>query len=57
MNPDIKTVPFLRQINLGAKPYLFDSDFECGNLDMAVQTHPRDFSLYMRVDTNTRGHH
>jgi hypothetical protein len=36
MNPDLKTVPFLRQINLGAKPYLFDSDFECGNLDMAV---------------------
>ena len=23
---------------------------------MAVQTAPRDFHLYMRVDTNTRGH-
>lgn len=57
MNPDLKTQPILRQMNLGCQPYIFDSDFESGNLDMVVQTAPRDFSLYMRVDTNTRGHH
>jgi hypothetical protein len=57
LTPNIKSDPFLRQINQGQKPYLFNSDFESGNLDMVVQTNSRDFSLYMRVDTNTRGHH
>jgi len=39
---------------------IFDSNFECGNLDMAIQTKPpsnEEFDLYMRVDPNTRGHH
>jgi len=35
----------------------FDSCFESGNLDMVIQTKPREYDLYMRVDTNTRGHH
>lgn len=39
------------------KPYIFDSNFESGNLDMVVQVAPREFDLYMRVDSNTRGHH
>ncbi len=34
----------------------FDSDFECGNLDMVVKAQPCEYDLYMRVDTNTRGH-
>ena len=38
-------------------PYIFDSNFESGNLDMAVQVGPKEFDLYMRVDSNTRGHH
>ena len=37
--------------------YIFDSNFESGNLDMAVQVGPKEFDLYMRVDSNTRGHH
>jgi hypothetical protein len=57
MTPNLKTDPYLRQINQGCKPYIFNSDFESGNLDMAVQTNCKDFSLYMRVDSNTRGHH
>jgi len=39
------------------QPYIFDSSFESGNLDMVVQVGPREFDLYMRVDANTRGHH
>ena len=36
---------------------LFDSSFESGNLDMVVQVQPSEFDCYMRVDSNTRGHH
>jgi len=36
---------------------VFDSAFESGNLDMVIKTKPMCFDLYMRVDTNTRGHH
>ena len=35
----------------------FDSTFESGNLDKAVQTAEDEFELYMRADANTRGHH
>ena len=34
----------------------FDSNFESGNLDEVVQISKTEFDLYMRVDTNTRGH-
>jgi hypothetical protein len=34
----------------------FDSDFECGNLDIAVKVGPSEYDLFLRVDTNTRGH-
>jgi len=57
MNPDIKTDPHLKAMTLCTKPFIFDSNFESGNLDMVIQTKPRDFELYMRVDTNSRGHH
>ena len=36
---------------------VFDSDFESGNLDMVVRRHDTEYDLYMRVDTNTWGHH
>lgn len=36
---------------------LFDSTFESGNLDMAIQVAPDEYDMYMRVDSNTRGHH
>lgn len=36
---------------------IFDSNFESGNLDMVIKTKPLNYDLYMRVDTNTRGHH
>lgn len=36
---------------------IFDSAFESANLDMVIKTKPMNYDLYMRVDTNTRGHH
>ena len=35
----------------------FDSAFECGNLDRVVMISPTEYDLYMRPDTNVRGHH
>ena len=34
----------------------FDSSFESGNLDAVYKVLPWEYDLYMRVDTNTRGH-
>jgi len=31
--------------------------FESGNLDRVVMVSPTEYDLYMRPDTNTRGHH
>ena len=36
---------------------VFDSNFESGNLDMIIKKKDLEYDLYMRVDTNTRGHH
>ena len=35
----------------------FDSMFESGNLDLVLSVKPWEYDCYMRVDTNTRGHH
>jgi len=35
----------------------FDSKFESGNLDRVVVVSPKEYDLYMRSDTNMRGHH
>lgn len=37
-------------------PTLFDSVFEGGNLDAAIEVAPHEFDLFMRVDSNTKGH-
>lgn len=34
----------------------FSSDFESGNLDLAIHVEKEEYDLYMRVDTNTYGH-
>lgn len=34
----------------------FDSNFESGNLDLVIESSHNEFDLYMRVDTNTKGH-
>lgn len=36
---------------------VFDSKFESGNLDIACKVNQNEYDLYMRLDSNTRGHH
>jgi hypothetical protein len=35
---------------------MFDSAFESGNLDMAVRIKRNEYDLFLRSDTNTKGH-
>lgn len=35
---------------------IFDSLFEGGNLDTVIEVAPLEFDLFMRVDSNTKGH-
>lgn len=39
------------------KELIFDSNFESGNLDMVIKRKEYEYDIFMRVDTNTRGHH
>jgi hypothetical protein len=34
----------------------FDSNFESGNLDAAVRVSKGEYDIFMRIDSNTRGH-
>lgn len=34
----------------------FNSEIECGNLDVVIKRSEMEYDLFMRVDTNTRGH-
>lgn len=36
---------------------IFDSNFESGNLDRVYKVRDLEYDLFMRVDTNTSGHH
>ncbi|KAL4504058.1 hypothetical protein ABPG72_022688 [Tetrahymena utriculariae] len=38
------------------KTLIFDSYFESGNLDCVVQVAQNEYDLFMRVDSNTKGH-
>ena len=35
---------------------IFDSFFESGNLDCAFRVDEREYDLFLRVDSNTKGH-
>ena len=35
---------------------IFDSHFESGNLDCVVKVSDNEYDLFMRVDSNTKGH-
>jgi len=37
--------------------HIFDSHFEGGNLDTVVKVKKDEYDLYIRTDSNTRGHH
>jgi hypothetical protein len=34
---------------------IFDSDFESGNLDLAIEQN-NEYDLFVKVDSNTKGH-
>ena len=53
MNPDLE---IREQIDKGSI-LSFDSTFESGNLDRVVMVTPKEYDLFMRLDTNSRGHH
>ena len=36
--------------------FLFNSCFESGNLDCVIKIQPFEFDLFLRIDSNTRGH-
>lgn len=55
MNPDLEQ--HFGGVYASDQHLVFDSAFESGNLDMAYRAKEDEFYLYMRVDTNTRGHH
>ena len=38
------------------KQLVFDSAFESGNLQLAVKVKPNEYDLFLRSDTNTKGH-
>ena len=57
MNPILKENPIINPDMFKQPSLLFDSMFESGNLDMVVQIKEHEYDLYMRVDSNTRGHH
>ena len=46
----------LNNTKLTSDVLLFDSYFEGGNLDFAIQIQEQEYDLYIRPDTNTKGH-
>jgi|688.fasta_scaffold309437_1 hypothetical protein len=38
------------------KEYVFNSAFESGNLDCVIKLEEREFDLFLRIDSNTKGH-
>ena len=44
------------RVDIKGNILLFDSDFESGNLDVAIWRVSTEYDLFLRVDTNTKGH-
>jgi hypothetical protein len=45
-----------RVINAADEQYLFNSNFESGNLDAAIRVKSDEYDCFLRSDSNTRGH-
>ena len=52
--PERPGVPRTNKIT--KKNLSFNSDFESGNLDTAIRISDTEYDLFMRVDSNTKGH-
>lgn len=37
--------------------FIFDSEFESGNLDLVIKISPTEYDLFVKNDTNTKRHH
>lgn len=48
---------YQKQFLLNGNGLLFDAQFESGNLDRVVMISSNEYDLYMRPDTNSKGHH
>ncbi len=35
---------------------IFNGGFESGNLDCVIKYKPKEFDIFLRIDSNTRGH-
>ena len=46
----------VQYIKLVKNDVKFNANHEGGNLDLVIQTGPDEFDLFMRIDTNTKGH-
>ncbi len=46
MNPSLNTTD----------DFIFDSFFESGNLDCVIKKNKFEFDLFLRIDSNARGH-
>ncbi|CAG9321330.1 unnamed protein product [Blepharisma stoltei] len=46
----------LRSAALEVSEFIFDSEFESGNLDKVVKVKNNEFNLFLTADTNTKGH-
>ena len=61
-NNEYKTTVYYRAFE-GMNPTLgendgvkFDASFESGNLDCAIKVNDSEYDLFLRIDSNTRGH-
>lgn len=51
-----RCVGLKRNLTQVDQDYSFSSDFEGGNLDAAIRVRQNEYDLFMRSDSNTRGH-
>ena len=55
MDPEYSTVPYYTPLNQNDKTLVFESRFECGNLELALKISDIEYNLIMQTDTNTQG--
>lgn len=55
MNPEKKILPYYMPINSEDKVLVFESRFESGNLEYAINMGEQDYLLVMQNDTLTKG--
>lgn len=49
-------IPLYQKIDKNDKTLIFESRFECGNLEYAIKVNDNEYLLVLQNDTNTNGH-